>query len=498
MTPNSRYRSKTAHGGMTLHRGWLKKNVRPVTTRPELIGPQTWRSLLNPDCSVRRPTGPDLIRCFFNRPARPAASGNQLKDESVGMLRINENYLKLKAGYLFPEIARRVNSFAKSNPDAKIIRLGIGDVTEPLPPAVIQAMHAAVDDMAHHESFHGYGPEQGYAFLREPIAEQDFGSRGVHVEADEIFVSDGSKCDTGNILDILGDENRIAVTDPVYPVYVDTNVMAGHTGQANDAGRYAGLVYLEANESNNFVPDLPAEPVDLIYLCFPNNPTGMVASRETLKSWVNYARENRSLILFDAAYEAFISNPDIPHSIFEIEGARDVAIEFRSFSKNIGFTGIRCAFTVIPKQLTARTSDGKDVSLHQLWSRRHSTKFNGASYVVQRGAAAAYTPDGRRQMKSLIDFYMTNARLLKDGLEKSGIRVFGGENAPYVWLRTPGKLTSWEFFDLLLSKAGLVGTPGSGFGAAGEGYFRLSAFNSRSNVEAALERFRRLSAEAAF
>ncbi|MEZ6040286.1 MAG: LL-diaminopimelate aminotransferase [Planctomycetaceae bacterium] len=405
------------------------------------------------------------------------------------MFQINENYLKLKAGYLFPEIGRRVTAFTKSNPDARVIRLGIGDVTEPLPQAIVQAMHDAVDEMANRDTFHGYGPEQGYSFLREPIAASDFQARGVDITPEEIFISDGSKCDTGNVLDILGPDNRIAVADPVYPVYVDTNVMAGHTGDADASGRYEGLVYLPGTEDNNFVPDLPSEKVDIIYLCYPNNPTGTVATKESLQRWVDYARENKSLILFDAAYEAFISDPEIPHSIFEIEGAKDCAIEFRSFSKNIGFTGVRCAMTVIPKQLTATTSDGTEVSLHQLWSRRHSTKFNGASYIVQKGAAAAYSDEGRQQMKGLIDFYMTNARLLRDGLESLGIRVFGGVNAPYVWLKTPDGLSSWDFFDKLLQKGHLVGTPGSGFGAAGEGYFRLSAFNSRANVEEALRRF---------
>jgi LL-diaminopimelate aminotransferase len=404
------------------------------------------------------------------------------------MVQVNENFLKLKAGYLFPEIGRRVTAFSQANPTAKIIRLGIGDVTEPLPAAIIHAMHAAVDEMANRESFKGYGPEQGYAFLREPIAQHDFVARGIDISADEIFISDGSKCDSGNILDILGSNNRIAISDPVYPVYVDTNVMAGHTGAADASGRFEGLVYLPGNEANNFVPDLPSEAVDLIYLCYPNNPTGTVASKETLKRWVDYARANNALILFDAAYEAFISDPSIPHSIFEIEGAKDVAIEFRSFSKNIGFTGVRCGLTVVPKQLMGTTSTGEKVSLHQLWNRRQSTKFNGASYVVQKGAAAAYTPDGQTQMRGLIEFYMTNARLLREGLGKVGIKVFGGVNAPYVWLQTPHNLSSWDFFDLLLSKAHVVGTPGSGFGAAGEGYFRLSAFNSRQNVEEALER----------
>jgi LL-diaminopimelate aminotransferase len=408
------------------------------------------------------------------------------------MVHINDNYLKLKAGYLFPEIGRRVTAFSQANPDAKIIRLGIGDVTEPLPSAITKAMHDAVDDMARRESFKGYGPEQGYAFLREPVAQHDFQSRGVDISADEIFISDGSKCDTGNILDILGDGNRIAISDPVYPVYVDTNVMAGHTGPADESGRYGGLVYLPGNEANDFVPELPSVPVDIIYLCYPNNPTGTVATRETLKKWVDYAKANNSLILFDAAYEAFISDPSIPHSIFEIEGAKDVAIEFRSFSKSIGFTGVRCALTVVPKQLMGTTPTGEKVSIHQLWNRRQSTKFNGASYIVQKGAAAAYTDEGKAEMRGLIDFYMTNAKLLREGLEKAGIRVFGGVNAPYVWIKTPNNLGSWEFFDLLLSKAHVVGTPGSGFGAAGEGYFRLSAFNSRQNVEEALGRIHKI------
>lgn len=408
------------------------------------------------------------------------------------MVQINQHYLKLKAGYLFPEIGRRVTAFAQANPSAKIIRLGIGDVTEPLTPAIVSAMHAAVDEMAKRDSFKGYGPEQGYAFLREAVAQHDFQSRGVDVSADEIFISDGSKCDTGNILDIFGSDNRIAISDPVYPVYVDTNVMAGHTGSADESGRFGGLVYLVGNEANGFVPDLPTERVDMIYLCYPNNPTGTVASRETLTRWVEYARQNKSLILFDAAYEAFISDPSIPHSIFEIPGAKDVAIEFRSFSKSIGFTGVRCGLTVVPKQLMGTGPNGDSVSIHQLWNRRQSTKFNGASYVVQKGAAAAYTDQGKAEMRGLIDFYMTNARLLREGLSRVGIRVFGGVNAPYVWIKTPNNLGSWEFFDLLLSKANVVGTPGSGFGAAGEGYFRLSAFNSRANVEEALERIQKV------
>ncbi|WP_166828787.1 LL-diaminopimelate aminotransferase [Thalassoroseus pseudoceratinae] len=408
------------------------------------------------------------------------------------MPRINDHYLKLKAGYLFPEIGRRVRTFAEENPQANIIKLGIGDVTEPLPKAISDAMHAAVDEMGTRETFRGYGPEQGYDFLREAIVENDYKARGVDISADEIFVSDGSKCDTGNILDIFGPDNTIAITDPVYPVYVDTNVMVGNTGEANETGQYDGLVYLPVTAENDFIPPLPDRPVDLIYLCYPNNPTGTVASKETLKTWVDYARNNNAIIFFDAAYEAFITDPEIPHSIFEIEGAREVAIEFRSFSKKAGFTGVRCAFTVVPKELTGRTADGSEQAIHPLWNRRQSTKFNGVSYIVQRGAAAAYSPDGKKQIQELVDFYMQNASILREGLEKLGISVYGGVNAPYVWLQTPNNLPSWDFFDQLLTKTELVGTPGSGFGAAGEGYFRLSAFNSRANVEEAVGRLNKM------
>lgn len=407
------------------------------------------------------------------------------------MAQINEHYLKLKAGYLFPEIGRRVTKFCGEHPGAQVIRLGIGDVTEPLPPACIEAMHRAVDDMARHETFRGYGPEQGYDFLRNAIAQHDYQNRGVNVTPDEVFVSDGSKCDTGNILDIFGLDNIVAITDPVYPVYVDTNVMIGRTGPADDKGRYAGLVYIPVTAENNFIPALPDRRVDMIYLCYPNNPTGTVATRETLKRWVDYARRNDSILFFDAAYEAYITDPAIPHSIYEIDGARDVAIEFRSFSKNAGFTGTRCAFTVVPKGLTGKTSDGKRVEIHPLWNRRHTTKFNGVSYIIQRGAEAVYSDTGRRQVRKLIDFYLKNAELLIAGLRKAGLTVYGGVNAPYVWLKTPNNLGSWEFFDLLLTKAHLVGTPGSGFGASGEGYFRLSAFNSRANIEEAVERIQR-------
>jgi LL-diaminopimelate aminotransferase len=408
------------------------------------------------------------------------------------MALINENYLKLKAGYLFPEIGRRVKAFSAAHPDAKIIRLGIGDVTEPLPPAIVEAMHKAVDDLAKRETFHGYGPEQGYEFLREPIAKNDFQARGCDIAADEIFISDGSKCDVGNILDIFGPGNRIAITDPVYPVYVDTNVMQGNTGPATEKGEYEGPLYLCATAENNFTPDLPKERVDIIYLCYPNNPTGTVATRETLAKWVDYAKQNQSIIFFDAAYEAYIGDPTIPHSIYEIPGARDVAIEFRSFSKLAGFTGVRCAFTVVPKALMGRTKSGEQVDLYKLWMRRHTTKFNGASYITQVGAAAVYTEQGKSQIRKLVDFYKENARLIRDGLTKAGLKVYGAENGPYAWIKTPGNATSWEFFDTLLSKAHVVCTPGSGFGTAGEGYIRLSAFNSRANVEEAIKRIAKL------
>ncbi len=408
------------------------------------------------------------------------------------MFQVNDNFLKLKAGYLFPEIARRVTAFTQAHPEANVIRLGIGDVTEPLPAAVIEAMHKAVDEMAGRSTFRGYGPEQGYDFLRNAIAQYDFQARGCYVAADEIFVSDGSKCDTGNILDIFGAKNSVAMQDPVYPVYVDTNVMAGHTGPADESGRYQGLTYLPCTAENGFTPAIPERPVDLIYLCYPNNPTGAVASRETLTGWVNYARANGSLILFDAAYEAFITDPAIPHSIYEIPGARECAIEFRSFSKNAGFTGTRCAFTVVPKDVVGRTSSGDRQAIHPLWNRRHCTKFNGVSYIVQRGAEAVYSEAGQQQTRELIQFYMKNAELLRQGLSAVGIEVFGGVNAPYIWLKTPGEATSWEFFDRLLNQAHLVGTPGSGFGASGEGYFRLSAFNSREKVEEAVVRFQAL------
>jgi LL-diaminopimelate aminotransferase len=381
-----------------------------------------------------------------------------------------------------------VNVFAEANPDANIIRLGIGDVTEPLPEACRTAMIKAVEDMGDRNLFKGYGPEQGYAWLREKIATHDFQARGCNVDASEIFISDGSKCDTGNILDIFGDNNTIAVTDPVYPVYVDTNVMVGHTGDANDQGEYGGLVYLPVTADNNFTAEIPSQKVDLIYLCFPNNPTGAVATKEHLKAWVDYAKANNSIIFFDAAYEAFITDPELPHSIYEIEGARDCAIEFRSFSKNAGFTGTRCALTVVPKTLTAKAADGSDVELWKLWNRRQSTKFNGVSYIVQRGAEAVYSEEGQAQTKALVSFYLENAKIIREQLTAAGFAVYGGVNAPYVWVKAPNNLSSWDFFDKLLQNCNVVGTPGSGFGAAGEGYFRISAFNSRENVEEAMKR----------
>lgn len=406
------------------------------------------------------------------------------------MARINSHYLKLAAGYLFPEISRRVDEFSKAHPDAELIRLGIGDVTQPLAPAVIQALHDGVDAMAELSTFKGYGPEQGYEFLRKLVAEHDYGPLGVKISPSEIFISDGAKCDSGNIQEILAADSTIAVADPVYPVYVDTNVMAGRTGSVDENGRYQGLVYMECREENGFLPDPPDRPVDLIYLCFPNNPTGAVATHAELQRWVDYARDQNAILLFDAAYEAFISDDEIPHSIYEVEGALEVAIEFRSLSKTAGFTGVRCAYTVVPEALQGKDDAGQDVSLNSLWNRRQSTKFNGVSYPVQVGAAAIYSEAGKAQVRETISYYMENARIIREGLNSAGFDVFGGINAPYIWLRTPSGHSSWEFFDSLLNRSHVVGTPGSGFGAAGEGYFRLSAFGNRANVEEAVRRIR--------
>ncbi len=405
------------------------------------------------------------------------------------MATINENFLKLQAGYLFPEIGRRVRSFGAKNPDAKIISLGIGDVTQPLAPVVVEAMKKAVVEMCSASTLRGYGPEQGYDFLIDAIIKNDFNSRGVDLDRSEVFVSDGAKCDTGNIQEIFGLNNIIAVTDPVYPVYVDTNVMAGRTGKADKNGQYGKIVYMPCTAENNFIPDAPEQKVDIIYLCFPNNPTGAVATREILKKWVDFARRNKAVILFDAAYEAFITDPDIPHSIYEVEGAKDVAIEFRSFSKTAGFTGVRCAFTVVPKQLKAYTKDGRAVEVNPIWHRRQCTKFNGASYISQAGAAAVYTTEGKKQCRQIIDIYMTNASVICKSLTKLGYETYGGVNAPYVWMKTPDGLSSWDFFDRLLQKAKVVGTPGSGFGPSGEGYFRLTAFAKPDDVKEAMQRF---------
>ena len=401
------------------------------------------------------------------------------------MIHVNENYLKIQASYLFTEIAHRVKAHQDAHPEAKIIRLGIGDVTEPLAPAVVAAMHKAVDDEAARETFHGYGPEQGYAFLRDAIAQNDFQKHGIDVASDEIFVSDGAKCDCGNIQELFGADVKIAVPDPVYPVYVDTNVMAGRTG-ANADGRYAGLIYLDGNAANGFVPSPAGLDADIVYLCFPNNPTGATATKAQLQEWVDWAHERKALILFDAAYEAFIRTPGIPHSIYECEGARECAIEFRSFSKTAGFTGVRCGYTVVPKGLVACAADGTPVELRPLWTRRQTTKFNGCSYITQRGAEAVYSTEGAAQTKATIDFYLENAKIVKDALRKLEYDVTGGTDSPYLWVNVKGD--SWSFFDRLLKEANVVTTPGAGFGRAGEGYIRISAFNSRANVEEAVVR----------
>ncbi len=404
------------------------------------------------------------------------------------MARVNDHYLELKSSYLFSDIAKRIAAFGERYPGARLIRLGIGDVTRPLPPAVVRALHEAVDEMARAESFRGYGPETGYPFLTELIAAHDYGARGIRMAPEEIFVSDGAKSDTTNIQEIFGADCVVALTDPVYPAYVDSNVMAGRAGRADAAGRYDRLVYLPATAENDFNPALPTRPVDLIYLCYPNNPTGAVLGRDGLKAWVDYARRHQAVLLYDAAYEAYIRDPDIPHSIFEIEGAREVAIEFKSFSKTAGFTGTRCAFTVVPKELAGGSASGEVVSLHALWFRRQSTKFNGVPYVIQRAAAATYTPDGQKEVREAVDFYMENARIIREGLAAVGLTVYGARNAPYIWVKTPAGLGSWQLFDKLLNEAHVVGTPGAGFGPSGEGYLRLTAFGQREQTLEAVER----------
>ena len=406
------------------------------------------------------------------------------------MALVNEHFLKLPNNYLFSDIAKKVNAFKVSHPKTDLIRLGIGDVTRPLPQASIEAMHKAVDELANKETFHGYGPEQGYDFLIDAVIRNDYAPRGVYLEPGEVFISDGAKSDTGNIGDILRHDNSIGVTDPIYPVYIDSNVMCGRAGILED-GRWSNVVYLPCLSENNFVPEIPDRRIDILYLCYPNNPTGTVISKAELKKWVNYALENDTLILYDAAYEAYIQDPDIPHSIYEIKGAKKVAIEFRSFSKTAGFTGVRCGYTVVPKELTAATLEGERIPLNRMWNRRQCTKFNGTSYITQRGAEAIYTPEGKKQVKAIIQYYMANARIMKEALESTGLKVFGGENAPYLWVKTPGEVNSWKFFEQMLYEANVVGTPGVGFGPSGEGYIRLTAFGERADCEEAMQRIRK-------
>ena len=406
------------------------------------------------------------------------------------MALVNEHFLKLPNNYLFSDIAKKVNAFKVSHPKTDLIRLGIGDVTRPLPQASIEAMHKAVDELANKETFHGYGPEQGYDFLIDAVIRNDYAPRGVYLEPGEVFISDGAKSDTGNIGDILRHDNSIGVTDSIYPVYIDSNVMCGRAGILED-GRWSNVVYLPCLSENNFVPEIPDRRIDILYLCYPNNPTGTVISKAELKKWVNYALENDTLILYDAAYEAYIQDPDIPHSIYEIKGAKKVAIEFRSFSKTAGFTGVRCGYTVVPKELTAATLEGERIPLNRMWNRRQCTKFNGTSYITQRGAEAIYTPEGKKQVKAIIQYYMANARIMKEALESTGLKVFGGENAPYLWVKTPGEVNSWKFFEQMLYEANVVGTPGVGFGPSGEGYIRLTAFGERADCEEAMKRIRK-------
>lgn len=406
------------------------------------------------------------------------------------MALVNEHFLKLPNNYLFSDIAKKVNAFKVSHPKTDLIRLGIGDVTRPLPQASIEAMHKAVDELASKETFHGYGPEQGYDFLIDAVIRNDYAPRGVYLEPGEVFISDGAKSDTGNIGDILRHDNSIGVTDPIYPVYIDSNVMCSRAGILED-GRWSNVVYLPCLSENNFVPEIPDRRIDILYLCYPNNPTGTVISKAELKKWVNYALENDTLILYDAAYEAYIQDPDIPHSIYEIKGAKKVAIEFRSFSKTAGFTGVRCGYTVVPKELTAATLEGERIPLNRMWNRRQCTKFNGTSYITQRGAEAIYTPKGKKQVKAIIQYYMANARIMKEALESTGLKVFGGENAPYLWVKAPGEVSSWKFFEQMLYEANVVGTPGVGFGPSGEGYIRLTAFGERADCEEAMKRIRK-------
>lgn len=406
---------------------------------------------------------------------------------------INENFLDLQDSYLFSTIAKKVEKFMEENPDKKVIKLGIGDVTKPIVPVCVNAMQKAVEEMGTQEGFRGYGPEQGYEFLRKAIVENEYKTRNIEISEDEVFISDGSKCDCGNIVDIFDKNNKVAITDPVYPVYIDTNVMSGRAGKYNkEKGIYENIVYLPVTSENKFKPELPNEKVDLIYLCFPNNPTGTTLDKEELKKWIKYAKDNKSIILYDSAYEAFITEKNIPHSIYEIEGAKEVAIEFKSYSKTAGFTGVRCGYVVIPKELKGFSENGEEVSVNKLWNRRTCTKFNGTPYITQRAAEAIYTDEGKKQIKENINYYLENAKIIKYGLEEAGYEVYGGINSPYIWLKIPKEMTSWEFFDNLLERANVVGTPGSGFGPHGEGYFRLTAFNTKENTIEAIERIKKL------
>lgn len=407
------------------------------------------------------------------------------------MALVNEHFLKLPGNYLFADIAKKINAFKTANPQKDIIRMGIGDVTRPLPPVCIEAMHKAVEELAHKESFRGYGPEQGYDFLSEAIIKHDYAPRGIQLSTSEVFISDGAKSDTGNIGDILRHDNSVGVTDPIYPVYIDSNVMSGRAGVLEaDSGKWSNVTYMPCTSDNHFIPEIPNKRIDIVYLCYPNNPTGTTLSKAELKKWVDYALANDTLILFDAAYEAFIQDPEIPHSIYEIKGAKKCAIEFRSFSKTAGFTGVRCGYTVVPKELTAGTLNGERISLNQMWNRRQCTKFNGTSYITQRAAEAIYTPEGKEQIRATIDYYMGNAKLMKEGLEACNLQVYGGENAPYLWIKTPNNVSSWKFFDQMLYEANVVGTPGVGFGPSGEGYIRLTAFGERENCIEAMKRLK--------
>ena len=406
------------------------------------------------------------------------------------MALVNENFLKLPQNYLFSDIAKKVNGFKIAHPKANIIRLGIGDVTLPLAPAVIEAMHKATDELADKKTFRGYGPEHGYDFLQEAIIKNDFAPRGIHLEPNEIFINDGAKSDTGNIGDILGLDNSIGVTDPIYPVYIDSNAMCGRAGDLTD-GKWTNIVYMPCTKENNFVPQIPDKRVDIIYLCYPNNPKGTVITKAELKKWVDYALKNDTIIMYDAAYEAYIQNPEIPHSIYEIRGAKKVAIEFHSYSKTAGFTGVRCGYTVVPNELTATTIDGKRIPLNQLWNRRQCTKFNGTSYITQRGAEATYSAEGKKQVKETIDYYMTNAKIMRESLSSIGLNVYGGTDAPYIWLETPNNMPSWKFFESMLYQANVVSTPGVGFGPSGEGYLRLTAFGNREDCEEAMARLKK-------